>query len=95
LLQPQPPQPRRNVHAALPVVEPASLVGFKLPRSAARSVLFHRSSQRPANTPAADSVPRPRLIRPSARPAPRRWVSQSPGSLERRFRPFTESATED
>ena len=50
LLQPQAPQPHRNVHAALPVVEPFSLVGFKLARSAARSVLFHRSLQRPAAT---------------------------------------------
>ena len=50
LLQPQAPQPRRNVHAALPIVEPFSLVGFKLARSAARSVLFHRSLQRPTAT---------------------------------------------
>jgi hypothetical protein len=47
-LQPEPPQLRRNVHAALPIVEPASLVGFKLTRSAARIVPFHRSPQRPA-----------------------------------------------
>jgi hypothetical protein len=32
LLQPQAPQPCRNVHAALHVVEPFSLVGFKLAR---------------------------------------------------------------
>ena len=50
LLQPQAPQPRRNVHAALPIVEPFSLVGFKLTRSAARNVLFHRSPQRAATT---------------------------------------------
>ena len=40
LLQPQAPQPRRNVHAALPVVEPFSLVGFRLTPSAAGGVLF-------------------------------------------------------
>jgi hypothetical protein len=45
LLQPQARQPRRNVHAALPGVEPFSLAGFKLTRSAARGVLFHRSPQ--------------------------------------------------
>src|SRR6516162_1141280 len=35
-----------------PVVEPASLVGFRLTRSAARSVLFHRSPPGAAATTA-------------------------------------------
>jgi hypothetical protein len=50
--QPQAPQPRRNLHAALAAVEPASLVGFKLTWNAARIVPFHRSLQRPAATTA-------------------------------------------